>query len=309
MFEEHALRATDFAFFANDSFMRADEESRRSDVPIEKLVKITDDIYIQKMPKGVWEMVADSCTLSGVVNATRQFSQLYAFVREFDKCPEGHDRTVWDNDERLQICIGLSRIIHPTTISFGYSGRTLWEGEKIIEVISGPATGFGARAWVSSDEWRNWLTADDARELSALARAFFRPDSQLCTRVKQSLWYLEYAYRTEFLDIRWPLVCMGLECLIHTDKWNSTLQFKKRVSKMAEQVGVQDFPENKAEEAYDMRCALAHGKLLRDMGQTKQKLYEKAEDVLRLAIKRAILEPPYNLMFSNNEIIRECFPL
>lgn len=309
MFEEKTQRAMDFAFFANDSFVRAAEELRKSYVPIKNRNEITDDIYIQQMPKDLWKLIADSCTVSGMVDAQRQFTQLYAFVREYSSWPEGPNRIIWDHDERLQLCMGLSRIVHPTTISFEYSGRVLYEGHGIIEVIPGPATGFGAHAWVSSDDWRNWLTEDDARDISALVRAFFRPDSQLCTRVKQSLWYLEYAYRTEFLDIRWPLICMGLESLIHTDKRNSTLQFKKRVSKMAEHVGIQDFPENKAEEAYGMRCALAHGQLLRDMGQIKQELYEKVENVLRLAIKRAILEPPYNLMFSNDEKIREYFPL
>ena len=102
---------------------------------------------------------------------------------------------------------------------------------------------------------------------------------------------------------------MGLESLIHTDMWKSTLQFSKRVPKIAEQVGIQDFNEDNANDAYDMRSGLVHGQLLRDIGEIKLELYEKVEKILRLAIKRAILEPSYNLTFSCDDKIRENFPI
>jgi hypothetical protein len=309
MCEENNQLVRDIAFFTNASFMHAGKESRKLHVPIINRIQITDEISIQRLPKNLWDRVADSCTLGGLLDATRQFTQLYAFVRELHSWPEGPDRIAWDHDERLQLCIGLSRIVHPTSISFKYSGRVIYEDSKIIEVIPGPATGFGAHAWLSRDDCRDWLTEDDAGEISTLVTAYFAPESQLCTRVRQALWYLEYAYRTFLLDIRWPLVCMGLESLVHTDMWGSTKQFAKRVTKIAEQVGIPEFPEDKAREAYEMRSALVHGQLLRDMDQTKLELYEKAESILRLAIKSAILEPSYNLIFSCDDKIRENFPI
>ena len=309
MCEENNQTTRDIAFFTNGSFLRADDELQQAHVPIKNRIEIVDDISMQKLPKTLWKRIADSCTLGGLQDATRQFTQLYAFVRELHGWPTDSDRTRWDHDERLLICISLSRIIHPTSISFKYSVRVFYDGEEIVDVIPGPVGGFGAEVWLSPNDRRDWLTDEDARNVSAIVTAYFASQSRLCTRVKQALWYLEYAYRTEFLDVRWPLVCMGLESFVHTDKKWSTAQFVNRVPKIAEQVGIRDFNEDNASEAYDMRSKLAHGQLLRDIGENNLELYEKVETTLRLAIKKAILEPSFNSLFSRDDKIREIYPI
>lgn len=298
----------DIAFFPNSSINTADEDDRSSYSPIKNRFLIADDIYIEKLPKELWQEVFRICTLIGREDAVPQFSQLYAFVREFRGEIVHHLSIRWDHDERLQLCMGLSRIIHPTTISSGYSARII-EGDGIRRIIPGPANDFGAAAWLSGVKSRNWLTVSDAEELKGLVSAFFLNASQLPKRIKQAIWYTEYAFRTFHLDIRWPLACMGLESLIHTDRIQSTKQFSSRVSKIAQELGMLDFTEQEVTEAYETRSALAHGQLLRDLDPYKIDIYDKLEIVLRLVIKKAILEPTYANIFSSEERIRIAYPI
>ena len=92
MCEENKQTAKDIAFFINDSFIRAEEELQRTHVPIKNRIEITNEISIQKLPKTLWDRIADSCTLEGLLDATRQFVQLYAFIRELHGWPAGPDR-------------------------------------------------------------------------------------------------------------------------------------------------------------------------------------------------------------------------
>jgi len=153
--EENNQTTRDIAFFTNGSFLRADDELQQAHVPIKNRIEIVDDISMQKLPKTLWKRIADSCTLGGLQGATRQFTQLYAFVRELHGWPTDSDRTRWDHDERLLICISLSRIIHPTSISFKYSVRVFYDGEEIVDVIPGPVGGFGAEVWLSPNDRRD----------------------------------------------------------------------------------------------------------------------------------------------------------
>jgi hypothetical protein len=121
--------------------------------------------------------------------------------------------------------------------------------------------------------------------------------------------YLEYAFRTHFIDVRWPLVCIGLEYLIHTDRTNSTKQFTFRVTKLAEEAGKSNFDEDKAKEAYAMRSMLVHSQLLRDLEENKLELYQEIEELLRIVIKRAILDSTFAEIFSSDERIRNKWPI
>ncbi|MFC2166166.1 hypothetical protein ACFLT2_14355, partial [Acidobacteriota bacterium] len=189
----------------------------------------------------------------------------------------------WDKDEKLQTCIALSRLVQPTTISFEYSASVVYLNDRVNEIIPGPVSGFGAHAWVATEESRNWLTEIEGEELSELFINYKK--SNLPQRIRQALWYLEYIFRLSHLDIRWPLLCTALESLIHTDKYRSTRQFSKRVSKLANEVGIHNFDETKAEQAYNYRSTLIYGKLLRDLEHYEAELYIGMEEILIKVLK------------------------
>ena len=299
----------DIVVYPNSSFVRASDDLRRSFPPIKDRIRIFDDVYAEKLNRDTWEKTYRSCTLIGHKDATPQFTQLYAFVRELQGEIENKQSMIWDHDERLQLCLGLSRIVYPTNISFEFAARFIYEGEKLRNVIPGPVKEFGAKAWISRDDVRDWLSIDEAKELASVVEAFYRSESMLPKRVKRALWYLEYAFRTEFLDVRWPLICTGLESLIHTDRQRSTMQFSRRVSLLADRMGICDFTYERVKEAYNTRCTLVHGKLFRDMDPYQLDLYEKTENTLRLAIKKAILEPDFASTFSSEERIKAVYPV
>jgi len=295
----------DVAIFTNSGIIQASQEEIKQSPPIQNKLIIADDIFIDKLPREEAQELFSACEPKGFnFSPIRQFAQLYSFIRVN---PPDSPPLEWDSDELLQLCIGLSRLIHPTTISFEYSGRVRFINNNILEIIPGPIAGFGAKTWVAKEEHRNWLIESEGTELSCLFQTYVNSD--LPKRVKGALWYLEYAFRNFFLDIRWPLVCIGLEYLIHTDRHNSSKQFSFRVAKLAEEVGKGNFNEDKAKEAYAMRSTLVHGQLLRDLEAYKLELYEALEEILRGVLKKAILDSSFADIFSSDDKVRNKWPI
>jgi len=298
------MKIKDVAVFINSSFFKASNELKKSFPPIRNKIILERDIYIDRLPRELCERIFSDCGPKGFSNAIPQFAQLYSFIR--DNAPETPS-LIWDSDERLQICIGLSRLIHPTNISFKYSARIKYENDKIHEIIPGPVTGFGAYAWVVKENQRNWLIETEGQELVALLEVYHK--TNLPKKVKQALWFLEYAFRTELIDIRWPLTCMAFESLIHTDKYKSTKQFSYRVAKLASEVGKNDFDEQKAAQAYEMRSSLVHGQLIDNLERDKWDLLEAVEEILRLVLKKSILNQSFADIFSTDDKIRNKWPI
>lgn len=291
----------DVSLFINADFNQADENIAKKFPPIKSRQIITDHIYADILPEELCLKIFSACMPKGQSDATLQFGQLYSFIRE--NAPQS-SRYIWDPDEKLQIVLALSRIIHPTTISNKYSARIINDN---YEIIPGPVDAFGAHAWVSNNDVRNWLTEIEAKELALLVEAYCR--TQLPKRIRQAIWLLEYAFRTEFLDIRWPLICMGFESLIHTDYSHSTKQFSERVAKLAEIIGRCDFCKEKAKDAYNARSSLVHGQLLDNLENDKLRLYEELEDLLREILKKAIMDNSFALIFSSDIDIRTKLPI
>jgi len=299
----------DVVAFPDGSFACADDELRNSFPPIRARIRIFDDVYAEKANREIWQRTYKACTLIGHSDAVPQFRQLYTFVRELRADLGAGHKIIWDHDERLQICLALSRLVHPTNISCEYSARFYIDEGRTDRVIPGPAKEFGSRAWISNEHGRNWLSIDEAGELARIVDAYYQSESRLPRRTKQAFWYLEYAFRTEFLDVRWPLICIGLESLVHTDRSSSTRQFSRRVSQLANELDICDFPSEKAKEVYETRCALAHGQLFRDLSPYNLDLYDLAESTLRLVLKKVILDPDYAQRFVSEESIREAYPI
>jgi hypothetical protein len=294
----------DVAIFPTPNFNAVDAAIVQDYPPLETRISVKEDVYIERVQRDFANQIMDACEPQAVAGFVRQFGQLYSFIR---KNAPSSPPLEWDSDERLQICMGLSRIVHPTTISFRYSARIRYKASKLLDITPGPVSGFGAQAFISSEKYRNWLTESEGNELAGLVGGFF--SAALPARIRQALWYLEYAFRTHFIDVRWPLICMGLESLIHTDKYKSTKQFSLRVSKLVGLLGMESLAEDKAEEAYVTRSLLVHGQKIGNLEEYQFGLYQRLEDILREAIKKSILDKSFAEIFASDDRIREMWPL
>ena len=143
--------------------------------------------------------------------------------------------------------------------------------------------------------------------MSQLKALLSRP-SALPTRLSRALWYHEYASRTYYGEIRWIMVCVALESMLHTSRKYSARQFIERVSPMSGDLGV-PLTTAEAESAYEMRSHLSHGNAAGKLLEPDEQVYLKLELVLRAALKEAILNPTFATIFRDENTIRSRWPI
>lgn len=294
----------------------------KSNPPIDQRIDLDDELWIGKIESKLANRVMDACEPPGSFHHSpiRQYGQLYAYVRE--RIIPLADSVGWDEDSRLQSCVAVSRLLHPTTVSFEYAARVVVRlNGELDEIFPGPVSGLGSEVWLpKTTNYRNWLVPDDLAELRAILRKF--PTLKgLPERVSRALWYFEYAARTYYLDVRWTLVCIGLEALVHTDRKDSTKQFTNRISQMAREVGVPVTVDD-AKSAYESRSSLAHGQGLltpppRNVNaadpsfesKPEATLYGRFEDILRHAVLLALRNRDFREIFLDGAKIRKRWPV
>jgi hypothetical protein len=275
--------------------------------PVKERFDLSNDLYIDRLPRELSDKIFPACIPAGYnFEPIRQFGQLYSFIR--DNPPKTHDNDLkWDSDQRLQLCLALSRIIHPTSISFKYAARIIANQEgSPRKIIPGPVSGFGAHAFVVDTEF-NYLTETDAEDLKNLLKAFeYKP---LKDPIARAMWYLEYAFRSYEIDLRWTLIATGIEVMIHTERNRSTKQFVDRVQKLSIDVGAGTINKAEAEAMYELRSSLSHGQGLGSITPDKKEIYKKMEDILRMTIRKAILEASFRDILSDPDQMRNIWPI
>ena len=147
-----------------------------------------------------------------------------------------------------------------------------------------------------------------------MARIAPKVTGKLAPRIHKALWFHEYSARSYYLDVRWTLVCVGLEPLIHTDEHRSTEQFKLRVAALAQEVGV-SLSVTEAHTGYTLRSEVVHSGFLlaNSPSQAPQSdqvsLYDKLEDVLRKSVLRSFHDPSFAAVFVNDAMIKNRWPV
>ena len=268
------------------------------------------DVRLERLVNDLAERIMDACEPPGCYlrparPPPRQWSQLYAFVRENlpTEPPLG-----WDADRRLQECIAISRLVRPTSIGFEYSAtlRYTLAGE-LASIIPGPVGGFGAQSWIVPTDHGDWLNEED---VAALRKLWSQPDlSSLPDRLKRALWYHEYAARTNHIAVRWVLLTTGVEALINTGKDDATRQFIVRFSALAKMFGGFEMSHTRAEKIYDLRSKIAHGEGLPTLTDPRRQLYSELEMVLRLTLRAGVGDQAVQLLFSSPDEVKQQLPL
>lgn len=274
-------------------------------MPIRKRIDLANNLYLDVLPTEDAEKVFEACEPKEYNhNPTRQYGQLYSFIREN---PPNSDDFNWDEDQRLQLCLALSRLVHPTSISTEYAARIFKTSDGTIEkIIPGLVSGNSSAAFVF-DTNSDYLTKIDAQNLRQLIEAFER--KPLEDPLTRAMWYHEYAARSYEIDLRWTLIATGIEAIVHKDRNKSTKQFVERVQKLSIAVGVKNITENQAKNMYEFRSSLAHGQGLGKITPEEEELYKKMEDILRLTIQKSILEKAFRDFLSNPDQVRKSWPV
>lgn len=268
---------------------------------------LSDDLWIGRIDADAARIVLDlgEPNYYGTPKPVIQYAQLYSFVREKDALAVPYR---WDEDSRLQMCVAVSRLIQPTTVSLRYTARLRYNSDSSIADVSPAAIqGIGIDTYWASPPKRDWLTEADGIRLRGLLKKL--DSSPLPERASRALWYHEYAVRTYYVEIRWVLVATALEALVHVEKYQSTLQFKCRVSQLATELGVIGLGVADAERAYMHRSTLAHGQKLEQLSDPDRQLYESMETTLRLAILRAVEDDKFAGVLGDPEEIKKRWPL
>jgi hypothetical protein len=300
------MKSYDVAIHANWGMFRSPDEFT-ANPPLACPFALAPELMIDKIDQEVANRILDMGDPEpyGMPRPARQFAQLYSFVRTI---PAPSSTYVWDEDSRLQTCVALSRLVHPTSLSLRYGARVrIGESAKVRDIFPADIRGVGIDPYLADPEARDWLTQSDADSLKQLLAAF---DSRsLPSRVSRAFWHHEYAIRSYYIEVRWTVVATGLEALVHTDRTNSTLQFKERVSKMAAHLGITDFTETDADNAYDIRSRLAHGQGLASLTDLERDLYKRMENTLRKALVRAITDSGFCSIFLSDGDVRKQWPI
>lgn len=271
---------------------------------VHEVVELDADLIIGPITEHT-QQILDACEPRGInlPKPHHAFGSQYGIGR---LAPPGHAHQ-FDPDLRLRTCVQLSRVAHPTALSFVFAGRLTTDGDRRITEFAPARLIAGGRHAFVADPPRNWLNDDHVAVLRQLL-ASFDPDL-LPRRVLNALFYHEYLHQLQTVDARWPMATTGLEALIHTDRHNSTRQFVQRLLGLQARVELAIADEGDLLAMYDRRSTLAHGQTLGGLTPENKRLYELLELLLRTAIKNAILTPAFGDLFRDDAIIRSTWPV
>lgn len=207
----------------------------------------------------------------------------------------------------------LSRLIHPTSVGSRYCALVHHFGLNDSAIQAIQFTGVSPDVFLDQDNRRDWLSVEDGESLRKLMR-WVPSGRTMFDRVHRAYWYHEYAMRSYHLDARWPLVVSGFEALVNTRSQGVKRQFCFRVGRLAAEFNV-PLTERELGRAYDLRSKLVHAEnflfgldSILPRGQHNA-LYGKLESLLRLTIKKCLLDDNFAAHFRDRAAVEARWPL
>lgn len=273
--------------------------------PIGEIERIGSEVWIGPLPEGISrDSIFDSCDPPGFeFRPVRQYGYRYSFVRVTHSSDS--PSISWDEDRKLQVVIMLSRLVQPTTLGYHYSARAICKDGTLIQVVPGPTHGFTSHAWVSRDDWRDWLTKEDAAEIRRLHSLY--NEQSLPARVRRAIRHFGHAQHTYFLDQRTASLVTSFESLLKTGRHKLTAKFIQRVTKLGMSVGM-SINAVDAEQFYYDRSSFVHGSILNVTDEMEPiRIYETMETVLRRSLMKAISDPLFASYFEDDARIESQF--
>lgn len=277
-----------------------------------------DGITIERVTTDEAEAVMDASGPAGKnFHATRQFGQLYAFVRAINQAEYDETHYNWDASGALTGTIVLSRLVLDNAYCSEFAGRIVEHDGGRTQII--PLNGFEQRLAYRLRDTRFWLTDDEVDELATLRAAYDPIAGQLPGRVGRALWRTERSTHTRYLSEAVTHIVTGLEALLKTERHTATQQFMTRAPALADAVGL-DGAAIDWDAVYAARSDASHGaevELFAPPGHSPGgepppeavTLVAAAQDVLRAAVRRAIEDEDFRLLFADADAVRAAWPV
>ncbi len=293
--EPKAFEALVFTKVANGS-----EEDVEEPRPFRGVINIGECVQVGQLSEETFQAILKGCIAPGV-NMEKEHvnkrEQIYSFIDIF---PCFFKR---EGDKRLIQCMALSRLVFPTSLSTDFYCYIETEGAR--QNIYPRNSGLGTNAFCGEN--RDFLTNKEMEDLKIVCESYWK--LPLTGRLGNALWYHEYLSYLQHSSVRCSLAVTGLESLIHTCKGYSRKQFVDRIQQLSQAVGSGNLPEKDAEEMYEMRCGIVHGNSMGGVGEKKLPLLNKMEEVLRLSLRKSIIDPDFAAIFQNGESIQRQWPV
>lgn len=279
-------------------------------------------VSIERLSSDDSDLVMNACTPRGHnFSPIRQFGQRYSFVRRADVGEWARDPYHWDPEGTLWDALALSRLVRDNGHSAQYAARIVdYEDGKQIVVYAALAEGTHV---YRLREGRDWLDADEGRELSTLLATYWGCSADLPGRVKRAMWRAEYSCWLRWTDLAIPTIVGGLEALLKTERHGATHQFVVRAPLLATYLGIDGVTERLCRWLYDARSEWAHGLHVRlfaadpsaDGGPSTRLEHEAfsgaalLQDLLRTAVRKAIEDPEFRAVFASTDSVRARWPI
>jgi hypothetical protein len=274
-------------------------------------VDLGDGIKLGRVSDDEAERVMNACTPAGQNFApVRQFGQRYAFYREYSLEEIGEDLYGFDDGGKLGAAIALSRLVRDHGFSYQYAARVIEHAAS--EPTIRPLAATQGHVAYRLQSGREWLDGPEADGLAALLQAY--DPAELPPRISEALWRSEYATRMSRGDIMLFTMVSGLEALLKVGHSQLSRQFKKRASALARDLRVEGVDKDLCERAYDGRSEWVHavrGSV--DIADEKAQLWveeaSKIRDLLRAACRKAIEDPEFRQVFTDDTAIEARWPI
>lgn len=273
---------------------------------------LRDDLWIERLDEAVAKNIQTACEPPHFKIKTERYDRhLYAFVR---RVPVG-EKKKHDGLNDVFAVIALSRLIHPTSTGDRYCANVFHFGYPDSAIHAIQPAGISPDIALAKQQ-RDWLSLDDGKKLKKLM-AWVSVNKTMHKRVHRAYWYHEYALRSYYLDMRWILVVSGLEALVNVfrkGKLNNRIQFCGRVRQLANECSV-PLSRGELEDAWKVRSKLTHSEgFLYDLGaiipaNQHDVIYEKLELVLRMTVRRCLLDEPFGDRFRSDTAVESFWPI
>lgn len=278
--------------------------------------RLFEDVSLGPLSHELEEAVLDACAPAHEnFHPVRQFGCPYGLVREVasDAARGGPN---YDPDGKLFQCMALSRLVHPNSLSEPYSARIkIWENGA-RQIVAHSRHTWPMWAFVAHEEL-NWLNPSDAPAIGQLVAAFRaapRPK-----RLTAALWYLEYAFRSYYVDIRWPLLATAVESLVHIDGEmhptkpklfaGSTKVFVDRLLGIGQLDPALALNEAQLRTLYAHRSKLTHGQPIAKLPAAAKQDYDLFEGLVRGITRKALIDPAFQSIFASDAALQTALPL
>jgi hypothetical protein len=153
----------------------------------------------------------------------------------------------------------------------------------------------------STSQWRDWLSQAEAALFRDSMRVYIQTASESVRRVRG---HIDHIFHAFFLEQRIASLVSGFESHLKVERHAATAQFKLRVPKLANMVGVAIKPDE-AEALYDGRSAYVHGREpdYTDLSDEVMDRYNRFETVFRCALLRASTDTAFGDLFLEDGVI------